>query len=470
MKTSQPRQEKQDREILSRSDSNSSSKGNWSSSSESLPPNWEDNADLSITRFSELPYREFGYNQHLVINEGFKECLRQILWQFRAPIRYAFAYGSGVFPQSSHEATPADLCPHPRPPEAITKWQKGGGKMIDFIFGVSHTEHWHSLNLNQHRDHYSTLGSLGSGIVSRVQDKWGAGVYFNPYISVNGTLIKYGVANLDTICADLSEWQTLYLAGRLHKPVKVLRDDARVRLANQINLISALRTGLLLLDQEFTEPELFSAVAAISYLGDPRMRLGSENPGKVTKIVANQLSSFRQLYLPLIENLPNVSYTDSRCNRQRWADDPSTLTLNEKISSSRPSGLKMQQDMHPQKRANMVRRLPSAFRHVLYTAYQARFGINGRDFAAMMADSADENAESGSLSRRQAGPFERRIVADPDLTGTVREAIRRTVAWPSASQTAKGLVTAGWSRTWRYLREKREKGRRGRMETQRQGR
>jgi hypothetical protein len=26
--------------------------------------------------------------------------LRQILWQFRAPIRYAFAYGSGVFPQS----------------------------------------------------------------------------------------------------------------------------------------------------------------------------------------------------------------------------------------------------------------------------------------------------------------------------------------------------------------------------------
>jgi hypothetical protein len=39
-------------------------------------------------------------NQHIVINDEFKEALRQILWQFRAPIRYAFAYGSGVFPQS----------------------------------------------------------------------------------------------------------------------------------------------------------------------------------------------------------------------------------------------------------------------------------------------------------------------------------------------------------------------------------
>jgi translocator assembly and maintenance protein 41 len=64
------------------------------------PPDWEDNPNYDISRFSELPHSNFGVNQHIVINDEFKEALRQILWQFRAPIRYAFAYGSGVFPQS----------------------------------------------------------------------------------------------------------------------------------------------------------------------------------------------------------------------------------------------------------------------------------------------------------------------------------------------------------------------------------
>jgi hypothetical protein len=64
------------------------------------PTNWEDNPNYNIQNFSELPHSNFGVNQHIVINDEFKEALRQILWQFRAPIRYAFAYGSGVFPQS----------------------------------------------------------------------------------------------------------------------------------------------------------------------------------------------------------------------------------------------------------------------------------------------------------------------------------------------------------------------------------
>ena len=130
------------------------------------------------------------------------------------PISYAFAYGSGVFPQAE-SGSRVSMSPHPNPPEAILKWQKGGGKMIDFIFATKFTQHFHSLNLNRHRDHYSFLGSLGSGVVSHIQDAYGAGAYFNPYITVNGTLIKYGVVNLTTLQRDLSEWDTLYLAGRL---------------------------------------------------------------------------------------------------------------------------------------------------------------------------------------------------------------------------------------------------------------
>jgi hypothetical protein len=73
----------------------------------STPSDWEDNPNYSISQFSELPHSNFGVNQHIVINDEFKEALRQILWQFRAPIRYAFAYGSGVFPQSK----PVRDCP-----------------------------------------------------------------------------------------------------------------------------------------------------------------------------------------------------------------------------------------------------------------------------------------------------------------------------------------------------------------------
>lgn len=60
--------------------------------------------------------------------------------------------------------------------------------MIDLMFGVTYTQHWHSLNLGQHRDHYSFMGTLGSGAISYVQDKMGAGVYFNPYVDINGTV------------------------------------------------------------------------------------------------------------------------------------------------------------------------------------------------------------------------------------------------------------------------------------------
>ena len=379
----------------------------------------------------------------MIINNEFKEALRQILWQFRAPIRYAFAYGSGVFPQSA-QASSASSQVHPNPSSAVSTVQGGSGKMIDFIFGVSYTQHWHSLNLQQHRDHYSAIGSLGSYVVSTIQDKWGAGVYFNPYVTVNGTLIKYGVVNLDTLCTDLSEWTTLYLAGRLQKPVKILRDDPRVRFANQINLLSALRTALLLLPEKFTEKDLYSTIASISYMGDPRMSLPTENPQKVSNIVAHQLPNFRRLYAPLIDNLPNVSFHDPICTKPDWDEDPA-------------ANANLTQDLDPQKRGNIVRRLPKAFRQKLYFAYQSKYQIPQLEFNKMLEESKDEDAMG--IKRREGGSFERRVASEgpEDLRRGVGGVIKKTVGWPSTSQTLKNGVTSGVSRTLRYMKEKREK-------------
>ncbi|KAL6715191.1 Mitochondrial translocator assembly and maintenance protein 41 [Lecanora helva] len=412
-----------------------------------LPPDWDDNPDFNIQAFSDLPSSNFGVNQHILINSEFKEALRQILWQFRAPIRYAFAYGSGVFPQTTSSTSDSSTI-HPHPSPAIPAVQGAKGKMIDFIFGVSYTQHWHSLNLQEHRDHYSAIGSLGSSFVSRVQDKWGAGVYFNPYVTVNGTLIKYGVVNLDTLCRDLSQWDTLYLAGRLQKPVKILRDDPRVRLANQVNLISALRTALLLLPPTFSEQELYRTITGISYLGDPRMSLGAENLNKVANIVKHQLPNFRRLYAPLIENLPNVSFHDPRCSTADWIDDPN-------------ANVTLAQDMDPVKRGNMVRRLPKNFREKLYFRYQSRYQIPQLEFNKMMEQSNDD--DPARVKRKQGGPFERRLAGEEQksLTEEVSAAITQIIKFPSYSQSLKSGVTAGVRRSWRYMMEKLEKYREG---------
>lgn len=433
--------------------SDTSSETTSPSSTSPKPPSndqladWEHNPDLSISKFSQLPGKDFGVNQHIIINEEFKEALRQILWQFRAPIRYAFAYGSGVFPQSAKSASGATL--HPNAPEAIAKVQGGNQKMIDFIFGVSFSQHWHSLNLQEHRNHYSSLGSLGSYAVSKIQDSIGAGVYFNPYITVNGTLIKYGVVNLDTLCKDLSEWNTLYIAGRLQKPVKILRDNPSVRLANQVNLISAVRVALLLLPENFTEQDLYSTIAGISYMGDPRMSVGGDDPRKVANIVKYQMENFRRLYAPLVDNLPNISFNDTACKNEDWLDDPNV-------------NARLQQNMDPITRGHMVRRLPEAFRQKLYFEYQAKFKIPRREFNEMMEKTKDEDPDR--IRRREGGDFERRIAEDVEgggLKKEVGEVIEKTIRWPSFTQSVKSVFTAGAAKSYRYASEKRAKAKTG---------
>jgi translocator assembly and maintenance protein 41 len=297
-----------------------------------------------------------------------------------------------------------------------------------------------------------------------MQDGWGAGLYYHPYIIVNGIMIKYGVVNLDTLARDLSEWDTLYLAGRLQKPVKILRDDPRMRLANQVNLISALRTSLLMLPAKFTERQLYERIAGLSYLGDPRMSsvLASEASNKVSNIVGAQLPGFRQLYVPLIDNLPNVDFNDSRTPKEHaWEKEDAirhtgtNFKLDHVLGGE--EGLTLQQDMNPVKRGNMVRRLPKTFRRKLYYQYKQKFAIPGSAFSDILQEfNTDE--DTTSFHKREGGEFERRIAEDPDLPREMSECVRSTVAWPSTMQSIKGVFTSGVGRSWKYLQEKRSKG------------
>lgn len=114
-------------------------------------------------------------------------------------------------------------------------------------------------------------------------------------------LIKYGVITSHHFMEDVLDWRDLYLAGRLHKPVDIIRPPSNVKISNaiEINLKSAVHAALLLLPEVFTEYEFYYAIANLSYMGDFRMTFG-ENKDKVKNIVRPQLEGFRALYSPTL--------------------------------------------------------------------------------------------------------------------------------------------------------------------------
>ncbi|KAJ2864650.1 Mitochondrial translocator assembly and maintenance protein 41 [Coemansia aciculifera] len=320
-----------------------------------------------------------------------RDILSGVMKRFSAPIRYAFAYGSGVYKQTGY----------------------GGASkpMIDIIFAVSHPDHWHALNISQNRSHYSFMGTLGSNAVTFVQESLGAGVYYNPFVEIDGVLIKYGVVSIDTLSSDLLNWDTLYLAGRMHKPTLTLRRDPLMRITKQVNLTHAVRTALLMLPKNFTNEELFRAIASLSFAGDFRMKIGGENPQKVHNIVEAQMPLFKSRYGSIIEGLPNLEYIGQDL---------------------------LQQDMSPMARAAMVRKMPNNFYDHLVK--------QGRKSGVRLPPGLGAEAINTE-----------RLVAVENISGLATKAIESIVARPALTQSIKGLLSSGLTKSVAYMYSKNSK-------------
>ncbi|PWZ03870.1 Mmp37-domain-containing protein [Testicularia cyperi] len=362
----------------------------------------------------------FGLNQILPISDRTTERLYSILSSFDAPVRFAFAYGSGVFSQTAsgpeHSKRPAT---------------KDGKKMVDFIFAVTHPQHWHSQNMTQHPKHYSTLSRLlGSVGIGLVQPR-GARIWYNPYVRLHDEMVKYGVISVDDLCSDLLDWETLYVSGRMHKPVALLTSDARVRLAQQVNLTSALRTALLLLPKNFTEVELYTRIASLSYVGDFRMSVpGGENANKVRNIVLNQRNDFRRLYAGLIRSMGTLSVQETRHNRFSMEQDDSVTT-----------------------RANHAARLPRCLRQKIQDHYTSRPDLDPAFLKLSVSKGLDSVPRTPSPIAREEtlNNFWRAAVQRQDFSSVLLQAISQTVRGPAWSQSVKGVYTAGFTRTLKYV-------------------
>ncbi|KAJ3019451.1 UNVERIFIED_CONTAM: Mitochondrial translocator assembly and maintenance protein 41 [Siphonaria sp. JEL0065] len=331
--------------------------------------------------------------------------LISILDHFDAPVRCAAGYGSGVFKQIGYD-DPAKKAP-----------------MIDLIFGVSHPEHWHYLNMKQNPSHYSFLAQFGAQPVAFLQEKVGAGMYFNTDITIEGMRIKYGVISMNHLLQDLTEWNNLYVAGRLQKPIKILRGDSRVKLANDQNLLNALRVSLLLLPQQFTEKQLYKTIVGISYLGDFRMKYG-ENPKKVENIVDGQLIHLRGLYRPVVEKLG-----------ASFANIPEAF----KDSEVGSEDVLFEQDLSLQVRGSLLLELPKSVRDRIVASWQIE---NGFSSVGMPTDVL----KGLELSQK--------VVGSPKIEQFVKSAIVGVVGNSALTQSLKGLVSAGPSKSFAYIVEK----------------
>ncbi|KAJ1800914.1 Mitochondrial translocator assembly and maintenance protein 41, partial [Coemansia sp. RSA 2399] len=334
---------------------------------------------------------ELKLEEMLVAQKEIREQLSGVLGHFGAPIRYAFAYGSGVYKQAGYGA--------------------GSKPMVDLIFAVSHPDHWHALNISQNRAHYSFMGTLGSNAVAFVQNRMGAGVYYNAFVELNGMMVKYGVVSMDALSSDLLNWDSLYLAGRMHKPTLTLRRDPLMRITKQVNLTHAVRAALLLLPKNFTAVELFQTIAGLSFAGDFRMKLGGENPNKVHNIVDAQMPLFKTRYSSIIEGLPNLEFIGSEL---------------------------LQQDMNARVRASMLRKMPNNFYDQLVR--------QGRRAGAKLPPGL--GAETVNTER---------LVAMANVDALTRKAIEAIVARPALTQSAKGILSSGLTKSIAYMYAKNSK-------------
>ncbi|XP_071550753.1 phosphatidate cytidylyltransferase, mitochondrial isoform X2 [Panulirus ornatus] len=275
--------------------------------------------------------------------------------------------------------------------------------MMDFIFVVRDPHEWHKANIARNPRHYSFLRFAGPHFIANVQENWGAKIYFNTLVPTHEGMIKYGVISHTSVITDLLDWDTLYVAGRLHKPVFMLHqasEDEELHSALKINLYAALHTALLLLPESFSEDQLYMALAGISYTGDMRMHVG-EDQNKVTNIVQAQTQEFRSLYAPVLKGLEEYVLLDS----------------------SKGMG---EQDTSPPARLYHLSMLPKKLQLMLIKEWNK--DRRSRDLEDVLRAAAH----------------------DTDSADVIVKGIQDIVKISSLTQSVKGILTAGATKSVRY--------------------
>jgi len=354
-------------------------------------------------------------------------------------VSFAFSYGSGVIEQQGY-----DKALYEAKAKDAAAAQGGSGPdwpLLDVIFAVDDPCAWHLQNRRMNPHHYTSFVSAmptGLGprveaaqarLIAYIQEEFGAHVWFNTHVPLGlaswpGRQMKYGVISTASMERDLRHWDTLYVAGRLHKPVRVFREGAggqQIPLLMHENYAYAASAALLLLTSDgntspvthtpapspahtFSETDVYLTIAGLSYTGDPRMSI-AENPQKVSNLVLPVLRQYEKLYRPTVLAL---------------AQGSGLHPVEVNVGSS--SGLAFNAHTSEAGRRGLVQALP-------------------RNVRALLPEPAASAASASASASAEA----------------VRRAVSDIVRRSATSQSLKGLVTVGVLKSGFYAWQKLKK-------------
>lgn len=170
-------------------------------------------------------------------------------------------------------------------------------KQIDLIMGVDNPLDWHRQNYELNpNDYFSNIGFKLLPIYQNI----GTRVNYLAYLPYDQYMFKIGVISTQDLLDDLLNWKNFYLAGRLQKPVQIIKSTSQLDNNITLNRLNALKIALLLNNRQIsTESELFQALCSLSFIGDWRRIFQIENPHKIENIVNGSFSEMQEIYQPL---------------------------------------------------------------------------------------------------------------------------------------------------------------------------
>lgn len=414
----------------------------------------------------------------------------------------AFRYGSKVFSQAND----------------ISR-----NSLTDYILINSDSNLFHDKNIQHHGSDYSYLfkNILGSKGITKFQRLGKCKVFFNTNIKNEKLgMLKYGVIDKQDLLEDLLTWNSLYIAGRMHKPIdwvlmnypsyiyfdefpemsktnQILNQngiqndssnlineknktwnnmlDLEILEANEINRKRALLFAIFFSMENGKSKihslywdKIYHNISNLSYNGDVRMVYKMENKNKVSNIVHGQVDQFNEIYRDNILSslFSNVEYDEHKLyiHRNQWFEGLRKVGL--------PSGVVErvydQNSYLGYLMSSAMKESQSAHQDLNQDADQELVNIPKNIDSSFFDDSYKLRSSNSNI---KATFWD--LIQDPDIKNfneiqeIVNKALQSIVFKSSMSQLWKGFLTAGPIHSAEYAFKKMKKSITSRQDTRR---